>query len=415
MVWKTAAIYDGEVKTEYPDYEVSDTGVVRSKADGTVLAVHIRQRDGVQFVIFGQHSHSRRLGLHRLVASTFIVKPPKCKYVRWLDGDKKNVSVSNLGWYMSAAKGGTSRGKPTRVYTDTGEFLYEFDCARDVEPVIGAAATGVSMCCLRKVADYLGLVWRYSTDDEFYDTCVVREPQLDKLIELCKTRKDGTPRCGIRKYSMDGEFLGEFDSAREAMRGLTDTIGSSIPECCKRQCYNAGGFVWRYAYDDELFELTQEERVAIIKARRVVARSRKIRQYAMTGKLVNEYASIMIAQDAVNGPSNGSRVSACCSRTLKTYRGYIWRYADDDELHGKTLKERVAIIDYILTNKGGRSVRQYSKEGVLIAEHHSATSAASAVGANQSSISRACMRLKGYATVKGFMFRYADDDEIKVG
>lgn len=61
----------------------------------------------------------------------------------------------------------------------------------------------------------------------------------------------------------------------------------------------------------------------------------------------------------------------------------------------------------------GKPVRQYTVDGKFIAEYPSASIAAIAVGVVLcGDISRVCRRLDNRVTSAGFIWRYADDDEI---
>lgn len=50
---------------------------------------------------------------------------------------------------------------------------------------------------------------------------------------------------GILQYSIDGEFIAEYPSTREASR-QTGCDNSSISKCCKGKLKSTGGFIWKY-------------------------------------------------------------------------------------------------------------------------------------------------------------------------
>lgn len=50
---------------------------------------------------------------------------------------------------------------------------------------------------------------------------------------------------GILQYSIDGEFIAEYPSTREASRQI-GCDNSSISKCCKGTRKSAGGFIWKY-------------------------------------------------------------------------------------------------------------------------------------------------------------------------
>lgn len=63
--------------------------------------------------------------------------------------------------------------------------------------------------------------------------------------------------------------------------------------------------------------------------------------------------------------------------------------------------------------RGRRAVRQYTKDGVLVAEYASGAEASRALGVVRASgLYRCCLRYKSHSTYAGFIWRYVDDDEI---
>ena len=74
-----------------------------------------------------------------------------------------------------------------------------------------------------------------------------------------RTRGNGCPVCSrknraqkrerpVRQYSLDGQFIKEFASATEAAK---ETGVGSITVCCQRRCKISGGYIWRYADEEE--------------------------------------------------------------------------------------------------------------------------------------------------------------------
>lgn len=61
-----------------------------------------------------------------------------------------------------------------------------------------------------------------------------------------------------------------------------------------------------------------------------------------------------------------------------------------------------------LREKYGKTVQQFDKRGILIAEFDSAESAAKSVCGSQPNITNCCLNKPHYKTVKGFIFKYKD-------
>jgi hypothetical protein len=129
-----------------------------------------------------------------------------------------------------------------------------------------------------------------------------------------------------------------------------------------------------------------------------------VKQYTKEGLFIQEYDSVRQASEITG--INRSDIGSCCRDNLKTAGNFIWRFSVDE------------LTDEHLTwcNDNGRydrciSVCQYSKDGILIAEHQGIQVAARAVGASHTNILCCCMSYK--KTCKGYIWRYADEPLTK--
>ena len=65
-----------------------------------------------------------------------------------------------------------------------------------------------------------------------------------------------------------------------------------------------------------------------VQKRRSAQSQKVINQFDLNGNLIKRWNSILEAKTALNLKS----ISACCRRKQKTAGGYIWKYADDNNL-----------------------------------------------------------------------------------
>jgi hypothetical protein len=79
----------------------------------------------------------------------------------------------------------------------------------------------------------------------------------------------------------------------------------------------------------------------------------------------------------------------------------LWKYSDSH-------KEAIAKFNKLTKSK---PVIQIDKSGNQVAEYSSTDEAAKAVGASQGNISSCCNGKKGYKTVKGFVFKYKENNK----
>lgn len=89
---------------EFPNYAISDTGVVRNVETGFIYKAGFNQSGYAHHSLLNRHGKRKTIQVHRLVARVFIPVDPSfgCTYrklqVDHKDFDICNNSVSNLRW-----------------------------------------------------------------------------------------------------------------------------------------------------------------------------------------------------------------------------------------------------------------------------------------------------------------------------
>lgn len=98
-----------KVCSQFPDYEVSNTGNIRKRGFKKVYDTGVEEDVPPQDVSIHKTSGYKYIRidgkiqkLHRLIAATFLDNPENLKLVKHKDGNKDNNSVSNLEWTRPA-------------------------------------------------------------------------------------------------------------------------------------------------------------------------------------------------------------------------------------------------------------------------------------------------------------------------
>ena len=78
----------------YRGYEVSTDGRVRNRKTGRILRGRLNNKNGYYRV----NLRGRDEYVHRLVLKTFVPIDDSRKYVRHIDRNRRNNSLSNLEW-----------------------------------------------------------------------------------------------------------------------------------------------------------------------------------------------------------------------------------------------------------------------------------------------------------------------------
>lgn len=101
---------------DYPNYKISNTGIVKNKTTGKILSICIHKQ-GHHVVRLWHNNKTRLFNLYRLLAIHFIPNPENKKEVNHIDGNRFLFPViENLEWITPsenmkhAFKNGLSRG-----------------------------------------------------------------------------------------------------------------------------------------------------------------------------------------------------------------------------------------------------------------------------------------------------------------
>lgn len=136
-------------------------------------------------------------------------------------------------------------------YTLKGEYVQTFNsisdavvfCGRDVKKV------GVS-AILKALSDFKYIAYGYRWKRIEINDNLERECRYNPLIVTHKYNRKNVKR--IYQFTLEGEFVKEFESAADVCRELGLSNTNDIHLVCKGKRYSAKGFIWRYESKLEL-------------------------------------------------------------------------------------------------------------------------------------------------------------------
>lgn len=127
----------------------------------------------------------------------------------------------------------------------------------------------------------------------------------------------------VNKYTLDGEYIETYDSISDAARA-NEVFESSIRACCNRKTRRSGGFIYRFADDEEPVVMENPMRVRVSKDGKVSYKKRYvIEQCSSDGTLLDTFNTIVEAGEKTG--ISQSAIWCCVNGKTKKSGGYIWR------------------------------------------------------------------------------------------
>lgn len=157
---------------DYPNYQVSNTGLIKNKITNKILKQHLNNR-GYEEVILCNNGKCHEFLVHRLVATYFVKGKTVLKEVNHKDENKLNNNANNLEWLTHKEnlnyghhnlKAGLAKrnmhGKPVIQRDLNGNFIKYWhsmaECGRH-----GFNASHISACCLGKRKTHKNFIWNF--------------------------------------------------------------------------------------------------------------------------------------------------------------------------------------------------------------------------------------------------------------
>lgn len=118
-------------------------------------------------------------------------------------------------------------------------------------------------------------------------------------------------------FNKNKELVAEYKTMREASNAVGVSWSLIQQELHKEIKALSGGFFWSNTPNNNFQTVSYSN----------LGKSKVVYQYDKKGKFINKYDSTGIAAKAIGGVH--SHIGECCRGKIKSYKGFVWRYAED--------------------------------------------------------------------------------------
>ena len=168
-IWKDIKDYEGH-------YQVSNLSRVKSIKFGKERILKpVTNSSGYLSVKLCKDGKVKAFTVHRLVAEAFLPNPHNYSCVNHKDENKQNNNVSNLEWCnckyninygTGIERRSKKKSKPVLQYTLDGEFVREWESAKQAEKEGGFDNGHIISVCKGKRPHHKGYIWKYKNPSD---------------------------------------------------------------------------------------------------------------------------------------------------------------------------------------------------------------------------------------------------------
>ena len=192
----------------------------------------------------------------------------------------------------------------------------------------------------------------------------------------------------IYQYTLNGKFIKEFSSSREASK-ILKIHNTGILKACQRKYTQTNSFLWRFK------DKVKSKNDLYIKNLKIIPKTKKVVRFTKDGIFSKEYNSIRKA--GIDNNMRESSISDACNKRILTSNGFIWR-----------LKSEVKDKQKIYVNKKKLTIEkpviQYDINLKFIQKFDSITKASKITGRSYDIISNICHKKQKSSC--GFIWRF---------
>lgn len=118
-------------------------------------------------------------------------------------------------------------------------------------------------------------------------------------------------------FNKNKELVAEYKTIREAAKAVQTPRSIIINALNQEPKVLSANFYW-----------SKKPILGETREYKNLGKAKKVYQYDLNGKFVNKYSSTGEAARSL-GVSSNSHIGECCRGKIKSYKGFVWRYAED--------------------------------------------------------------------------------------
>lgn len=217
-------------------------------------------------------------------------------------GDTKSngYNMTKGGAICFTHVGNDDQGKCVYQYDLDGNFMSEYRNYVKAAKAVGLKSSASICRAIKEHTHAGGFQWRDYKAEKI-------EPFVNRRRNLLK----------VYQYTLDGNFIQEFNSIQEAADTVNCTRGL-IELCGAEKCQTGAGYRWSYKFYEKLPKLEPWEQPT---------KWKPVYQYDTQGNFIAEYPCAKVASE-----KTGVTISAirhCVKKDCKTAYGFVFKYSKE--------------------------------------------------------------------------------------
>ena len=229
----------------FADYYASRTGFIYSaKSKNLTQKVIYHSKDGYDEVkLIPDGGKTTTFRLHIIICTAFYSRPNGKMTVNHKDGNGRNNHADNLEWMTQKEQMQHAHDtklikqfvRPVVQADEYGNKINEFSSIKKATDATKVNGASITSCCKGKARTAGGFVWYYKED-----------------FKGQKLRPVNNQAKKVHQYNLDGNFIREFKSVKEAAESIGILPGSMTPILKEEK--KSRGYIWKYAPIKDLYE-----------------------------------------------------------------------------------------------------------------------------------------------------------------